>query len=330
MRLVLIWLLFFAYVALMVYLYIKVDISEEPQNGTVEKPAIADTSQLQQEVADSLLALVYQAYENEEYDVARKIALELETNYPNSTHAEMASRLIDAINKDGLLSERTVTEPPAATPTLSPPLRDKQPARVTTTPAKRTIGSPKTPTHKTEEVSPKPSAPKMDPAAVNRIMAKVREVSDPESGVTWYYNKFLSHYVYKNSLEAYIGRDESGEIWLQVRIYYTGEKLLNIESYEIYADDQVYTISTLNGTIERGKGPKGAWEWFDMQASEKEIAMLTRVMNADRAAIRYIGDNGTFERPIGELEKLRLSYIIQAYEVLASQNDLLSSNVGRR
>ncbi len=324
MRLVAIWLLFFAYVALMVYLYIKVEVPEKPTLNTTDSTIVADTSQLSENEADSLLAVVYRAYEKEDYDLARRVAAELEKKYPNSTHTEMASRLIAAISKDSLLAENQPAKHPPSDTSPTKASREK----LTKKSAKQPSAG-KIPRRQPPAIT-KPSQPEYTPEDLQQALAKLRQVRDDETGVTWYFNKFLSHYVYKNSLEAYIGKDDHGGVQLRIRIYYTGKKRLNIDSYEVYADDQVFTISTLSGTIKRGEGPMGAWEWFDMQAGEKEIAMLSRVMNADRAAIRYIGDKNTWERSIGELEKLRLSYIMRAYRVLESQQELLTSNVGAR
>ncbi len=326
MRLVAIWFLFFAYVALMVYLYIKVEVPEKPTPNASDSTVVVDTTQSMKNEADSLLAVVYRAYEKEDYDDARRVAAELEEKFPNSSHAEMASRLIAAIGKDSSLAVNQSAEQPLSRTGISSKPRKK----TTPQPAKRKVSGKTTPPSSTIPKPAKSSQPEYSPEQLQQALAKLRQVRDEETGMTWYFNKFLSHYVYKNSLEAYIGKDDNGGIQLRIRIYYTGEKLLNIDSYEVYADDQVFTISTLSGTIERGKGPMGAWEWFEMLAGEKEIAMLSRVMNADRAAIRYIGDKAIWERSIGELEKLRLSYIMQAYRALESQRELLTSNVGAR
>ncbi|RMF59625.1 MAG: hypothetical protein D6748_06005 [Calditrichaeota bacterium] len=172
--------------------------------------------------------------------------------------------------------------------------------------------------------------PVLEEPQVQQVLARVKKVRDEENGITWYYNKNISHYVFKNSLEAYVGESDAGDVWLRLRIYYNGEKMLEIDNYEVYADDQIYTISVLTGNIERGKGVKGAWEWFDMQATEKEIAMISRLMNAERAVIRYIGKNGVFERAVGELEKLRLEYMLQLYRILTREQTLLTSNTGRK
>ena len=154
-------------------------------------------------------------------------------------------------------------------------------------------------------------------------MEKLRMVEDTQQQNTWYYNKNISHYVYKNSLEAYIGKNDAGDIWLRMRIYYTGEKPLNIESYEVNVADKDYPISTLYGNMERGRGSAGGWEWYDAQVSAKDLSMLRNVAEVGQTEIRYIGKSGTLRRMMTEPEKLRLSYILEGYDAMVAQKQLL-------
>jgi hypothetical protein len=110
-----------------------------------------------------------------------------------------------------------------------------------------------------------------------------------------------------------------------MRIYHTGDRMLNIESYEINVNDKDYPISTLYGKMERGRGSGGAWEWYDAQVSPKELTMLEEVMQPGPTAIRYIGKNGYFERMMTEPEKLRLKHVLEAYQLLSMQQAYLSS-----
>jgi len=110
-----------------------------------------------------------------------------------------------------------------------------------------------------------------------------------------------------------------------MRIYFNGPERLDINSYDVYADDKVYTISTLYGSMERGKGAGGAWEWYDMQVSPKEMTLINQVMQARRTATRYIGETKIWERALTEGEKLRLIDVMEAYKYLNIQKELLAA-----
>ncbi|RMF61101.1 MAG: hypothetical protein D6748_02535, partial [Calditrichaeota bacterium] len=118
MRLILIWFLFFAYVGLMVYLYITVQSEEEtPQQVFKPDTTMVIASDTTNAIADSLLTLVYQAYEEGKYEQALQFATDLEKRFPNTPQAEMASRLITAMNSSPV--KKDTTNPPNTQPQLA-------------------------------------------------------------------------------------------------------------------------------------------------------------------------------------------------------------------
>ncbi|RMI20268.1 MAG: hypothetical protein D6681_02430 [Calditrichaeota bacterium] len=320
MRRILIWVLVIGYFLVLFYIFWP-DIKpsgEEPEQPVTETPVPpSDTLTGKLSDADALLNEVYDAVDQKDYDRAAELSRELAQRYPGSRHAELALNLSGAA-EPGTLTEREISRrrlaPPPTPPSRPPETQPQKPAEELTR-----IAPPSRPV---------PQAPATPEARVQQALSRVRAVPGEQRGLTYYYNRNVSHFLYKNSLEAYIGQNEKGNTWLKLRIYYTGPELLNIHTFEIYADDRSYVIPVVDGSIHRGVGEGGAYEWFDMRVGPKELTVLRILMHAGRTAIRYIGENGRYERILREDEKVRLQNILEAYEALKARQSFLSTAAG--
>lgn len=311
MRLAIIVVLFIVYVIFLIFLFVKIGDQETPR---ISEPFIEDSLLVQTGEADNLLAEFMQAFNRGDYDRARQIAATLQEKYPGSPQAEKAARMLADL-KPG------ASQPVAyKTPSVKPKTTPTAPATRPTTPEAEQLRS-------KPQIGDLSAKIQENEVRLQDALSRMRKERDARQGITWYFNKNVSHYVYKNSFEAYIGQSDAGEVWLRLRIYFTGENPLNINSYQVYADDREYSISTLYGNMEQGSGPRGYWEWYDMQVSPKEMKVINEVMKANRNAVRYIGSKGIWERAMTEGEKLRLSHVMEAYHALLIQKELLSANV---
>jgi hypothetical protein len=309
-------IIFLAYIALIAILFIKFSPSEQPSEFGDLIPEDSLTFSLSK--ADSLLAEFNRAFDSGDYEKARDIAGTLNKQFPGSPQAEEADNRLASLDSQGVSKQplTRTSKPRSSKPKPSKPV--SKPSTATTQP--QTQPQPKL---STEELTEKILENELK---LQDALSKMRKERDARQGITWWYNKNVSHYVYKNSFEAYIGQSDAGEVWLRIRIYYNGEQRLNVNSYDVYADDQEYSISTLYGSMERGKGPGGEWEWYDMQATPKEVQLINQVMKAGRTAVRCIGETKVDERALTEGEKLRLRDVMDAYKALMVQKDLLTLN----
>ncbi len=309
--LIFIWVFFIAYLVTILYFFNKYTSTSTNDGQT----SIENSLILEENEADSLLAQFFNAFEAGNFEEARKISDLLNEKYPDSDHARRASELIATIEKSDTTRVAINSSPKNAPPpsTVKP---KKQPKKTT---VKRTqkVVSRSTKTQGQYDVIE-------NERRLRNALEKMRTVRDDQRGITWYYNKNLSHYVYKNSFEIYIGQNDDGDVWLRMRIYYSGKEQLNIDVYEINVDDRDYTISTLYGNMQRGDGSAGAWEWYDAQVASKELRMIEKMSAPGPTEIRYLGKSGTFKRMMTEPEKLRLKYVLTAYRALLKQQNYLS------
>jgi hypothetical protein len=307
-------ILFLAYIALIAILFIKFSPSEKP----AEYGDLIPQDSLGQ--ADSLLREFNRVFDSGDYEKARDIAGTLNKQFPGSPQAEEANDRLASLDSQG-----APKQPLARTsrPASSRPSKPSKPVRrPSTTPSTQPRTQPQT----RQQIVDLDEKILENEIKLQEALSKMRKVRDAQQGITWWFNKNVSHYVYKNSFESYIGQSDEGDVWLRIRIYYNGDERLNINSYDVYANDQEYSISTLYGSMERGIGTGGAWEWYDMQATAKEVQLVNQIMKANRTAIRSIGETRIDERALTEGEKLRLRDVIDAYKALMVQKDLLTLN----
>jgi hypothetical protein len=303
-NLILIWVMFFVYISLVFYFYARYNATPPPQIVETRHPEpIVKTLP-----EDSLLGEFYNAWDEGDYQRAREIYQKLKDRFSTSPYTQRAADLILTLN-----NAEKEPEPPVVveqTPKKSPKIKSTPPRKKT-----KSVSSPSKPTEPVLQ---------FDKERVRRALSRLRSEEDLERGITWYYNKNVSHYVYKNSLEAYIGKNKEGDVWLRMRIYYTGEKLLEINRFEITTEGRTYSINIIYGKVVRGKGPGGAWEWFDAQVSSKDLQMLMEIIKPGPTSIKYIGKKGQFARIMTEPEKLRLKYVIEAYQALLLEQSYLT------
>ncbi len=312
MRLVVIWTIFAVYLAIIIYIVYNSSgsntIQSDPFITNTDSTVVVDSTFIippSVTAVDSLVRLIDNALNTGNIDQARRYYKELLEIDPDSRVAGGARQMIEQAEEERRrrIAAREKTRKNTVTNTRKTSTRSDRQQKENT---------------RIAELQQKISNNNI---RLENALSRMRTVNNDQQRITWYYIKNVSHYVYKNSFETYIGQSDEGDIWLRMRIYYNGDKWLDIDTYELYADDKLYTISTLYGNMERGRGRAGAWEWFDMKVSAKEIDMIEAVMEAGRSAIRYIGESGSWDRTMTEGEKLRLKYVMDAYNSLQLQSD---------
>ena len=324
-----------AYAAYCFYIYN--DARRNPVTPAADTTGTGLSMRMGQAEAENLLFAVRNAYEQGHYLAAREYARELQDRFPNTAEAQEAARLIYLSSSEPDMqrtARRPVSPPPQRTRrTTSTP--DPAPA---TTPA-RSVPEPATEPVATvsEPAATLPEPPTGDVRIIERVrenerrleaaMGRMREVRDDRAGVTRYYNRNVSHYVYKNSFEIYIEKPDGGDPSLRLRIYYHGDEWLTLRGYEVYADDREYRISADYGNLERGRGRGGAWEFYDTAVTGDEMRAIQAVKDANRNALRYLGTDRVVERALTEDEKLRLEDVLRAFEALNLQSEYLSRNL---
>lgn len=97
-------------------------------------------------------------------------------------------------------------------------------------------------------------------------------------GITWYNDKFTPDYVDVNNFSVYISKTHESEPNLRLKIHYTADDWLFIESYTIKSDKNVmYITEDKYGEIKSDNGGGDIWKWLDRRVSDIEYEIIKAV-----------------------------------------------------
>lgn len=138
--------------------------------------------------------------------------------------------------------------------------------------------------------------------------------------ITWYYDKTTTQYADVNSFHLYMGKTKDRNPFLRLKIQYSADDWLFIESYMLKVDGKTYNISEDSyGEIKTDNGSGEIWEWLDRYVSASEYEIVKAVANSKSAKLRHNGKDYYKDRTITYKEKVALKNILNAYEALGGK-----------
>lgn len=146
--------------------------------------------------------------------------------------------------------------------------------------------------------------------------SKLKTSYDDIKGITWYYDKSTPRYNNSNSFHLYMGKQATGAPWLRLKITYTADDWLFIQSYIIKTDKQTYEVNTNYGDVETHIDDGAIEEWYDVSLNEHDYNMIKDIISSSSSKLRYVGKQYYKDRSITGSEKQALKNILNAYEAL--------------
>lgn len=150
-------------------------------------------------------------------------------------------------------------------------------------------------------------------AAIGRLRTKYDKVE----GITWYYAKCSPYYANTRSfILPYIGKRDSGYVWLRLEYHYTGDRWIFYEDITIVIDGEKYYKSFDYSEVERDNGSGDVWEVVDVSPSSSDIAMLEAIANSKETIVRFEGDERRKDITISAADKQGIKDVLAAYEYM--------------
>jgi hypothetical protein len=150
---------------------------------------------------------------------------------------------------------------------------------------------------------------------VDDPLGKMVKETDSLRGVSWYDHEDNPDTRQSNWIGLYIAEKE-GEHTLFLFINYYGDDWLFIEKYLVGADDQVFSIETRYGDVERDHSGGRIWEWYQYPLLQSQLEMIEAVIQSEDATLRYDGDIYYSDRTITPKEKNAMRVTLAAFEEL--------------
>lgn len=146
--------------------------------------------------------------------------------------------------------------------------------------------------------------------ALARLNANLQKRTDEIKGITWFSHK--TEPVLDTHMSLYFGtKDGSAAGYpLRMKFHYFADDWLFIGSVTIKADDQIYTLESMD--FERDNGSGSIWEWSDSPVDD--MAMLGKIVAAKKVVIRFDGRQYYNDFVLPEAQKTAMKEVMLAWQ----------------
>jgi len=144
-------------------------------------------------------------------------------------------------------------------------------------------------------------------------LSKMHKTVDKVENVTWYRDHTSPRFTNYNAFYLYIGKNPTGSPWLRLRVQYNSEDWLFIESFIVVADERRFESGPVR--FKRDHSSE-IWEWYDEEASPRDLDMVRAIVASKNAVIRFNGRQYRRDRTINATEKAAFQNVLDAYKVL--------------
>jgi hypothetical protein len=152
-------------------------------------------------------------------------------------------------------------------------------------------------------------------AVYRNALKKMRVETDKFNGTKFYTDRSTPYYANYSTFHIYIGKTEGGDPYLRLKVRYSDDDWLFVESASINIDGDVRDLD-VGSDWDRDNGSGDIWEWVDVNATESHLSLVKDVINSKSAVIRYFGSKYRDDRTITSAQKRALQNVLDAYEAL--------------
>lgn len=152
-------------------------------------------------------------------------------------------------------------------------------------------------------------------AVYRNALKKMRVETDKFNGTKFYTDRSSPYYANYSTFHLYIGKSEDGDPYLRLKVRYSDDDWLFVESASINIDGDVRDLD-VGSDWDRDNGNGDIWEWVDVNATESHLSLVRDIINSKSAVIRYFGDKYRDDRVITGTQKRALQNVLDAYEAL--------------
>ena len=149
---------------------------------------------------------------------------------------------------------------------------------------------------------------------------QLRTEYDKVQKITWYESTSMPIYTDIDCyIYPYIGRMDSGNTWLRVKLNYTDAKtdaswiFFNKVIFSVDGDN---TTKTINRSDIIRDNDTEVWETADFEPTTSEIQLLREIANSHETIIRFQGDEYHYDHIVTDAEKAAILNVLAAYEYL--------------
>lgn len=145
-------------------------------------------------------------------------------------------------------------------------------------------------------------------------LKKLKLEYDDVNGVSWYKQKYFTHYTNDNKTSIYLGKEKGAQPFLRLQMSYTGESWIFFEEAYLSYDGNTKQIYFDDYKEKKSDNDGGeVWEWIDVQINDSDVEWLRNFAESKNAKMRLSGKY-TKTRNLTPQERQGIIDVINGYE----------------
>ena len=146
-------------------------------------------------------------------------------------------------------------------------------------------------------------------------LKKLKKSYDDVSNITWYQNKYFTHYNNTNRTSIYMGV-QNNEVWLRLKMSYEGENWIFFDKAYLSYDGNTYEVPFNEYRDKKTENEGGkVWEWIDVQVNEELANFLNNMVSGKSVKMRLSGKY-TKTRNLSQNEIKAITDVLTAYNLI--------------
>lgn len=148
---------------------------------------------------------------------------------------------------------------------------------------------------------------------------RLNKTFDDITNITWYKQKYFTHYHNLNRTSIYMGQKGDASPFLRLVMSYTGDNWIFFENAYLSYDGNTKQIDFDRYKEKKSDNSGGAvWEWIDVRFSGSSVEWLKEFANSKNAKMRLTGKYGK-TRTLTSQERQGIIDVLGAYEYLSNE-----------
>ena len=153
---------------------------------------------------------------------------------------------------------------------------------------------------------------------LKQALSKMRVEKDKVENITWYYPSVLPKYIdVRSYVLPYIGQ-RNDEVWLCLRLNYTGDDWLFFDRVTFAIDGKNYYKTYGHYDIHRDNDTE-VWENIDFNPTSEDVKMLKEIANSKETIVRFQGEQYYYDLTVKSSDKEAIKDVLAVYDSLNKQ-----------
>jgi hypothetical protein len=161
--------------------------------------------------------------------------------------------------------------------------------------------------------TPTQTKPAVSDAEYKSALSKMRVSKDDVKGYKWYFDRSSPKYVNQNGFFIYTSADSDPTLFLKIQ--YSGDDWLFIDSYFFNIDGETFEINPSYGEVETDND-SSVWEWYNKAATAENIEMIQKIIKSKKTVMRLEGSKYYKDVTISQAQKTALKNVLAVYQGL--------------